>query len=115
MSNTLLKTFYELSGQTNAQSSAEQEFAKLYDKSIPFDHQSNRFIECDIHADKKDLTREHYEVICMYCDMILDFFGEGEAPTRLYNRQAFEKWFASYKRQESMNGRREWDDMPPLY
>lgn len=65
--------------------------------------------------DKEDLTREHYEVICMYCDMILDYLGEGEAPTRLYNRQAFEKWFASYKRQESMNRRREWDDMLPLY
>lgn len=50
MPNMPLKTFYELSGQTNAQSSAEQEFAKLYDKSIPFHHQSNRFIECDIHA-----------------------------------------------------------------
>lgn len=50
MPNTLLKTFYVLSGQTNAQSSVEQEFANLYDKSIPFDHQSNRFIECDIHA-----------------------------------------------------------------
>lgn len=50
MPNTLLKTFYELSGQTNAQSSAEQEIANLYDKSMPLDHQSNRFIECDIYG-----------------------------------------------------------------
>ncbi len=33
----------------------------------------------------------------MYCDRILDLFGEGRgAPTRLYNRQAFEKWWKGY-------------------
>jgi hypothetical protein len=33
----------------------------------------------------------------MYCDRILDLFGEGEgAPRRLYNRQAFEKWWKRY-------------------
>ncbi|GKZ26029.1 hypothetical protein AbraIFM66951_003207 [Aspergillus brasiliensis] len=65
--------------------------------------------------DKKDLTPEHYEAIWMYCDMILDYFGEGEAPTRLYNREAFERWFVRYQRKETMNGRREWVNVPPLY
>ncbi|KAH6847643.1 hypothetical protein B0I37DRAFT_148660 [Chaetomium sp. MPI-CAGE-AT-0009] len=47
--------------------------------------------------DKKPLLPHHLEGVWMYCDRILDLFGEGEgAPTRLYNRQAFEKWWGNY-------------------
>ncbi|KAJ5458033.1 hypothetical protein N7475_009421 [Penicillium sp. IBT 31633x] len=66
--------------------------------------------------DKKDLTPDHYEAIWMYCDYIPDYFGEGAgAPKHLYSRQAFERWFANYQRDEPQNGRKEWNSVPPLY
>ncbi|KAJ5925337.1 hypothetical protein N7454_007976 [Penicillium verhagenii] len=65
--------------------------------------------------DKKDLSPEHYEAIWMYCDYILDWFGEGPTPTHLYSRQKFEQWFAGYKREAVMMGRMEWNSVPPLY
>ncbi|KAH7124433.1 hypothetical protein EDB81DRAFT_861075 [Dactylonectria macrodidyma] len=47
--------------------------------------------------DKKPLLPHHLEGVWMYCDHILDLFGEGEgAPRWLYNRQAFEKWWGDY-------------------
>ncbi|KAH8667805.1 hypothetical protein BGZ61DRAFT_461171 [Ilyonectria robusta] len=47
--------------------------------------------------DKKPLLPHHMEGAWMYCDYISDLFGEGTgAPTRLYNRQAFEKWWNVY-------------------
>ncbi|RKK89049.1 hypothetical protein BFJ68_g16805 [Fusarium oxysporum] len=47
--------------------------------------------------DKKPLLPQHLEGVWMYCDYILDLFGEGEgAPTHLYNRQAFEEWWKDY-------------------
>ncbi|EAQ93085.1 predicted protein [Chaetomium globosum CBS 148.51] len=47
--------------------------------------------------DKKPLLPHHLEGVWMYCDYILDLFGEGGgAPTRLYSRQAFEKWWGDY-------------------
>jgi len=47
--------------------------------------------------DRKPLLPQHLEGVWMYCDRILDFFGEGEgAPRRLYNRKAFEKWWKGY-------------------
>lgn len=47
--------------------------------------------------DKKPLLPHHLEGVWMYCDYILDIFGEGEgAPTQLYNRRAFEEWWGSY-------------------
>jgi len=47
--------------------------------------------------DKKPLLPQHLEGMWMYCDYILDLFGEGEgAPTHLYNRQAFEEWWKDY-------------------
>ena len=47
--------------------------------------------------DKKPLLSQHLEGVWMYCDYILDLFGEGEgAPTHLYNRQAFEEWWQDY-------------------
>ncbi|KAJ5164930.1 uncharacterized protein N7500_006760 [Penicillium coprophilum] len=66
--------------------------------------------------DKKDLPLEHYEAIWMYCDRILDYFGNGwGAPEHWYNRQEFERWFAMYRHNEVINGRREWISVPPLY
>jgi hypothetical protein len=47
--------------------------------------------------DRKPLLPQHLEGVWMYCDRILDLFGEGEgAPRTLYNRQAFEKWWKRY-------------------
>ena len=65
--------------------------------------------------DKRDLSPEHYEAIWMYCDYILEYFGDGSAPKHLYNRQAFERWFAGYKRDSAYNGRSEWSSVAPLY
>jgi hypothetical protein len=47
--------------------------------------------------DKKPLLPHHVEGMWMYCDRILDRFGDGEGPPRrLYNRQAFETWWKHY-------------------
>lgn len=46
--------------------------------------------------DKKPLLPHHLEGVWMYVDHIQDFFGEGHAPTHLYNRAAFEKWWINY-------------------
>ncbi|RYO83310.1 hypothetical protein DL764_009471 [Monosporascus ibericus] len=51
--------------------------------------------------DKKPLLPHHLEGVWMYCDHILDLFGEGEgAPRSLYNRPAFEKWWAGYCKEQ---------------
>ena len=51
--------------------------------------------------DRKPLLPQHLEGVWMYCDRILDLFGEGEgAPRRLYNRQAFEKWWEGYCKEQ---------------
>ncbi|KAM4061812.1 putative ectomycorrhiza-upregulated zf-mynd domain-containing protein [Hirsutella rhossiliensis] len=40
---------------------------------------------------------QHLEGVWMFCDHILDLFGEGDGPPRwLYSRQAFEKWWVNY-------------------
>ncbi|KAL6409947.1 pfs domain-containing protein [Ilyonectria robusta] len=42
--------------------------------------------------DEKPLLPQHLEGVWMYCDYMVDVFGEGEStPTHLYNRQAFEE------------------------
>ncbi|KAM0321852.1 hypothetical protein ACHAQA_009857 [Verticillium albo-atrum] len=47
--------------------------------------------------DKRPLLPHHLEGVWMYCDHILDIFGEGEgAPRSLYNRPAFQSWWARY-------------------
>ncbi|KAH8665309.1 hypothetical protein BGZ61DRAFT_484404 [Ilyonectria robusta] len=47
--------------------------------------------------DMKPLLPHHLEGVWMYCDRILDLFGEGEgAPRSLYNREAFEEWWKDY-------------------
>ena len=51
--------------------------------------------------DRKPLLPHHLEGVWMYCDRILELFGEGDgAPTRLYNRQAFEKWWKLYCKEQ---------------
>lgn len=57
--------------------------------------------------DRKPLLPQHLEGVWMYCDYILDLFGEGEgAPSRLYNRAAFEKWWKQYcEEQEDRPGK----------
>ncbi|KAI0458421.1 hypothetical protein F5B21DRAFT_500318 [Xylaria acuta] len=51
--------------------------------------------------DKKPLLPHHLEGVWMYCDHILDLFGEGEgAPRQLYNRPAFEKWWGRYREEQ---------------
>jgi hypothetical protein len=67
---------------------------------------------------KKDLSPEHFEAIWMYCDFILDYFGDDKgAPDHLYSRQAFERWFERYNREQVINGRRrgDWNPVSPLY
>ncbi|KAI0487318.1 hypothetical protein F4859DRAFT_250653 [Xylaria cf. heliscus] len=50
---------------------------------------------------RKPLLPQHLEGVWMYCDYILDLFGEGErAPTRLYNRRAFQEWWERYCEQQ---------------
>jgi hypothetical protein len=47
--------------------------------------------------DRKPLLPQHVEGVWMYCNYILDVFGEGQgAPSWLYNRLAFEKWWEGY-------------------
>jgi hypothetical protein len=52
--------------------------------------------------DRKPLLPQHLEGVWMYCDRILDLFGEGDGvPRRLYNRQAFERWWKGYCKEQS--------------
>ncbi|KAJ6436420.1 ER protein BIG1 [Purpureocillium lavendulum] len=47
--------------------------------------------------DRRPLLPQHLEGIWMFCDHILDLFGDGEGPPRwLYSRQGFEKWWRDY-------------------
>lgn len=66
--------------------------------------------------DKKPLLEQHLEAVWMYCDYILDLFGEGEgAPKHLYNRPAFEKWWARYVEEMRDLGREDWVNVPTPY
>jgi len=54
--------------------------------------------------DRKPLLPQHLEGVWMYCDYILDLFGEGEGPPRrLYSRQAFQKWWDGYWEDQKQN------------
>lgn len=65
--------------------------------------------------DKKPLLEQHLEGVWMYCDYILDLFGEGEgAPKHLYNRPAFEKWWKEYA-EETREYRDDWENVPTPY
>ncbi|KAJ7508320.1 hypothetical protein B0H11DRAFT_23118 [Mycena galericulata] len=51
--------------------------------------------------DRKPLLPHHMEGVWMYCDSILDNFGdEGKAPRHRYSRAAFEKWWANYCKEQ---------------
>ncbi|KAG7408098.1 hypothetical protein Forpi1262_v009381 [Fusarium oxysporum f. sp. raphani] len=66
--------------------------------------------------DQKTLRPQHLEGVWMYCDHILDLFGDGEgAPTHMYRRQAFEEWWKDYckeqkKLRRGMGGENDPDD-----
>ncbi len=62
--------------------------------------------------DRKPLLKQHVEGVWMYCDRILDLFGDGDGspPARLYNREAFKRWWDNYDKTEKMNGRAEWQE-----
>jgi hypothetical protein len=54
--------------------------------------------------DRKPLLVHHLEGVWMYCDSILDRFGEGMgAPRELYNRPAFERWWRRYCEEQREN------------
>lgn len=66
--------------------------------------------------DKKPLLEQHLEAVWMYCDYILDLFGEGEgAPRHLYNRPAFEKWWTKYVEEMRDLDRHDWNNVPTPY
>ncbi|KAH8763286.1 hypothetical protein F5883DRAFT_605616 [Diaporthe sp. PMI_573] len=66
--------------------------------------------------DKKPFLAQHLEGIWQYCDHILDLFGDGEgAPRHLYNRPAFEKWWARYVEEMQKIERQDWDNVPTPY
>ncbi|KAI2610256.1 uncharacterized protein GGS25DRAFT_254408 [Hypoxylon fragiforme] len=57
-----------------------------------------------VRADRKPLLPHHLEGVWMYCDRILDIFGDGNgAPQHLYNRKAFEEWWEGYARTQKRN------------
>ena len=59
--------------------------------------------------DRKPLPPQHLEGVFDYCGRIIERFGDGNgAPTRLYNRFAFEKWWQGYcgeRRQSQLRAR----------
>ncbi|KAI0042335.1 hypothetical protein FA95DRAFT_1637343 [Auriscalpium vulgare] len=58
-------------------------------------------------ADQKPLSIVALEMIWMFCDMILDRFGENRrAPWDMYNRAAFEEFCENYKENFIENGMR---------
>lgn len=67
-------------------------------------------------SDKKPLLEQHIEAVWMYCDRILDLFGYGDgAPRHLYNRPAFEKWWAGYVEEMRDLERDDWVNVPTPY
>lgn len=50
--------------------------------------------------DRKPFPTHHFEGLFEYASMILDIFGDGNGPpSRLYNQQAFERWWKNYVEQ----------------
>lgn len=65
--------------------------------------------------DRKPLLEQHLEGVWMYCDHILDLFGDGDGPPKhLYNRPAFEKWWARYAK-ETQDYRDDFSNAPTPY
>jgi hypothetical protein len=66
--------------------------------------------------DRKTLLPQHLEGVWQYCHHILDLFGDGDgAPTRLYNRQAFEKWWKKLCDERKLHYRDEWENIKSPY
>jgi hypothetical protein len=67
--------------------------------------------------DKKPLSSQHLEAVWMYMDRLLNCYGETspKKAQKLVNRADFEKWFATYKRNGVINGRKEWESVGSLY
>jgi hypothetical protein len=62
--------------------------------------------------DRKPLLPQHFEGVWEYCSLILDLFGDGDgAPTRLYNRQAFEKWWKEFCEKRQLQSKGGWADL----
>lgn len=47
------------------------------------------------------------EMFWMFCDMILERFGDGAGPPDVYTPDTFQKWCEHYKRMEILNHRTE--------
>lgn len=65
--------------------------------------------------DRKPLLPQHLEGVYMFCDYILDLFGEGDGPPRyLYSREGFEEWWGGYceeqRERPGTGGERDPDD-----
>lgn len=66
--------------------------------------------------DGRPFLPQHLEAVWQYCDYILDLFGDGGGPPRrLYNRAAFEKWWARYVGEMREIGRDDWNNVPTPY
>ncbi|KAM4067808.1 putative ectomycorrhiza-upregulated zf-mynd domain-containing protein [Hirsutella rhossiliensis] len=51
--------------------------------------------------DRRPFYPQHLEGVWMFCDHILDLFGEGDGPPRwLYSRHAFEEWWVNYCKEQ---------------
>ena len=71
---------------------------------IPLSARASRVLierrQCTIvRADQKPLTKVVLEIIWMYCDRILDVFGEAgpPAPYDMYNSQSYQEFCEEYK------------------
>ncbi|KAL0071139.1 hypothetical protein AAF712_001698 [Marasmius tenuissimus] len=58
-------------------------------------------------GDHKPLSKIALEMIWMYCDRILDVFGDdGSTPWNMYTKEFFDEFCQDYKENALMNGRR---------
>ncbi|KAK5658325.1 hypothetical protein OQA88_2301 [Cercophora sp. LCS_1] len=67
--------------------------------------------------DKKPLHPEQVEGIWMYCDAILDRFGDGNGPpTKMYSKEAFERWWVRYCDEQARIRRHErWAELKGIW
>ncbi|KAK1221781.1 hypothetical protein PQX77_015399 [Marasmius sp. AFHP31] len=60
-----------------------------------------------VRGDHKPLSEIALEMIWMYCDRVLDVFGEDSStPLKMYTKEAFDKFCQNYKEEALMNGLR---------
>jgi hypothetical protein len=67
--------------------------------------------------DRKPLSVEHLELVWMYMDKILDYFGEEDVTgvRKFYTRKSFEKFEKGYKRDMMQNQDHKWKDVGSIY